>query len=249
MHPDASPDKKPTSPSRPAGWYTDEQGLSRWWNGSAWTEHVQSGEQPAPQRAAVRAKEPENPSTSSVASGSRVLAKRGWQWLTGPWGWTATYAATAIALTAGAWGNIRLAGVGFLLLCTLGVHAVLWCQRTHPEHRRAKRAFEIALITPVVLFPAVGILVALIVSGVSGPADHSLAAVANCKDAVRDQLAVPSSANFEDPDVLRAKSNGNYKMELRVRSEGRLGGRAWTLWLCLTDPEGQVTSALPLGLG
>ncbi len=44
----------PHTPTTPAGWYPDSQGAMRWWNGTAWTDHVQQGTspQPAPQTGA-----------------------------------------------------------------------------------------------------------------------------------------------------------------------------------------------------
>mgnify|MGYP000916116495 FL=1 len=38
-------------PSRPAGWYPDSTGVTRWWDGYQWTAHAQ----PAPAPAAVAA--------------------------------------------------------------------------------------------------------------------------------------------------------------------------------------------------
>jgi len=56
-----------TPPAMPAGWYPDGTGVTRWWDGTTWTDHVQPAETPAQSAAVVPAAPAEVARTTEAA--------------------------------------------------------------------------------------------------------------------------------------------------------------------------------------
>lgn len=57
------------APSTPPGWYPDESGQQRYWDGEAWTDHVQGGNPAVPQHGASMVGAPTDDDRTMAALG------------------------------------------------------------------------------------------------------------------------------------------------------------------------------------
>jgi len=115
-----------TPQALPAGWYPDGAGATRWWDGTAWTEHVAPMApavvaEPAP-IAPIAPVAPQSSQPFAPAAGAPVAPQR------------------PIGQKQGAWG------LWWLCVITFGIYYFIWYQRINNElsafNNRAERGAE-----------------------------------------------------------------------------------------------------------